>query len=205
MTPEQLSSAIGCSLDRARKWQPHLIKAMTKFGITEKTEIASFLAQIAHESALLAVMEENLNYSAQGLAKTWPQRYSQNGQPNTLALRLSRNQQAIANNCYANRMGNGNEASGDGWRYRGRGAIQITGKNNYRACGLAIGIDLLNSPDKLLEPEYAALSAGWFWHVNGLDKHDDDFNVLAETKLINGGTHGLKERQELFNKAIRAL
>ena len=205
MTPQQLANAIGCSVDRARKWQTHLINAMTKFGISGRVETASFLAQIAHESALLAVMEENLNYSAEGLAKTWPHRYAQNGKPNGLALRLHRNPRAIANNCYANRMGNGNEASGDGWLYRGRGAIQITGKNNYRACGLAIGIDLLRSPDKLLEPEYASLSAGWFWSINKLDAHDDDFNVLAETKLINGGTNGLAHRQALFNKAVRAL
>lgn len=205
MTPQQLANAIGCSVDRAKKWQPHLINAMQKFGISGRVETASFLAQIAHESAKLSVLEENLNYSADGLAKTWPHRYAQNGKPNGLALRLHRTPKAIANNCYANRMGNGNEASGDGWFYRGRGPIQITGKNNYIACGSAIGVDLLRSPDKLLEPEYGALSAGWFWHVNGLDKHDDDFDVLAETKIINGGKNGLKERQAFFNTALRAL
>jgi putative chitinase len=207
MSPTQLAAAIGCTLDRATKWHPHIAEAMARFDITTPNEMASFIAQLAHESAHLSRLEENLNYSADGLAATWPARYRDKAtsKPNQLALLLHRRPVAIANNCYANRMGNGDVATGDGWRYRGRGPIQITGKSNYERCGKAIGVPLLSNPDLLLEPRAGALSAGWFWHVNGLDKHDDDASVLAETKIINGGTNGLAERQKFFNIALKAF
>lgn len=205
MTPAQLVNWIQCPLRIAEIWAPTLTAAMVRYGISGPNETASFLAQLAHESGHLTRMVENLNYSAQGLAATWPARYRDRttGKPNALAWNLHRRPEAIANNCYANRMGNGNEASGDGWRYRGRGPIQITGKNNYRACGQSIGVDLLANPDLLVDPKYGALSAGWFWQVNGLDKHDDDFCVLAETKIINGGTNGLADRQRIFDRIIK--
>jgi len=207
MSPAQLAAAIGCTVDRAAKWHPHIAEAMKRFDITTPNEMASFVAQLAHESSHLSRLEENLNYSADGLAATWPARYrdKETGKPSQLALLLHRRPAAIANNCYANRMGNGDIASGDGWRYRGRGPIQITGKANYERCGKAIGVDLLNNPELLLEPRAGALSAGWFWHVNGLDKHDDDASVLAETKIINGGTNGIAERQKFFNIALAAF
>lgn len=207
MSPTQLAAAIGCTLDRAAKWHPHIVEAMTRFDITTPNEKASFLAQLAHESAHLSRLEENLNYSADGLAATWPARYRDKatGKPNQLALLLHRRPAAIANNCYANRMGNGDVASGDGWRYRGRGPIQITGKANYERCGKDIGVPLLDKPELLLEPSAGALSAGWFWHVSGLDKHDDDASVLAEAKIINGGTNGLAERQKFFDIALKAI
>jgi len=207
ITIEQLAKAIGCTVDRAEKWHPYITAAMTKFGIDTINEMASFIAQLSHESAKFSKLEENLNYSADGLAKTWPGRYKDKatGKPNQLAQLLHRRPEAIANNCYANRMGNGDPSTGDGWRFRGRGPTQLTGRNNYLKCGQAIGIDLVANPDALLQPEAGALAAGWFWQVNGLDAVDDDFSQLQETKLINGGTTGLAEREALFKQALAAL
>lgn len=207
MTIEQLAAAIGCHKDRAAKWFPYLTAAMDRFGIQTPNEIASFLAQISHESGMLSTLEENLNYSAEGLAATWPARYKDKatGKPNSLAMLLHRRPIAIANNCYANRMGNGDVASGDGWNYRGRGLIQLTGKAMYQKCGDAIGVNLVKIPDLLLQPEFACLSAGWYWQSNGLDKLDDDEKVDAETRVINGGVIGLADRQKKFNQAITAL
>jgi len=207
MAPAQLAAAIGCTPERAAKWLPHILEAMAKFGITTINEQATFLAQVAHESARLSRLEENLNYSADGLASNWPARYRDKatGKPNQLALLLHRRPQAIANNCYANRMGNGDVASGDGWKYRGRGPIQITGRSNYERCGKDIGVPLLSNPDLLLEPRAGALSAAWFWSQAGLDKYDDDQDMVAETKIINGGTNGLAERQALFKVALAAI
>jgi len=207
MVPSQLAKALSISILRAKLWADSLNAAMLKFGISGDIETASFLAQIAHESANLTRLTENLNYSAHGLAATWPARYRDKatGKPNAIAWNLHRRPEAIANDCYANRMGNGDAASGDGWRYRGRGPIMITGINNHRACGSAIGVDLLSNPELLLDPKYGSLAAGWFWQVNGLDAHDDDFSVLRETKIINGGTTGLDDRQKLFDKIIKVL
>lgn len=207
MTIEQLAAAVGCHIDRAIKWHPVLMAAMQKFGITTINEQASFLAQISHESNRMASLEENLSYSAEGLAATWPARYKDKatGKPNQLAMLLHRKPISIANNCYANRMGNGDVASGEGWRYRGRGLIQLTGKTMYKKCGDAIGVDLIASPDLLLKPEYASLSAAWFWDYAGIDRFDDDEDVLKETRLINGGTHGQADRQKKFDQALSAL
>ncbi len=206
LTAVVLSKAIGITLARAEKWVQHINEAMGEFGIDSFNEQASFLAQIGHESALLSRMDENLNYTSDGLAKTWKARFARpDGKPNVKAISLHKKPQAIANCVYANRMGNGSEASGDGWNYRGRGLIQITGKNNYEACGKALGIPLLKNPDLLLQPKYAALSAGWYWQARGLDKYDDDEDVTSETKLINGGTNGLKDRQALFDRAFQVL
>jgi putative chitinase len=180
---------------------------MHKYGITTIEEQASFLAQISHESNMLGSLEENLNYTCDGLAKTWPNRYldKATGKPNNLAQSLHRRSISIANHCYANRMGNGDVASGDGWKYRGRGLIQLTGRAMYKKCGEAIGLDLINKPDLLLQPEAAALSAAWYWHINGLDKLDDDLDITAETRIINGGKNGLADRQRKFEKALAAL
>lgn len=185
------------AMTRARQWIDPLTAAMTRFGITTPARIAAFLAQISLESAGLTRIVENLNYSAQGLAATWPHRYAVGGrngprpyQPNALALRLHRNPEAIANNCYADRMGNGPEARGNGWRYRGRGPKQITGHDNYAACGKGIGLDLLNNPDLLLQPSHGAAAAGWFWSSNGLSALADKGDFAGITRAINGGLIG---------------
>lgn len=207
MNTVQLAKALGCNLVIAQKWLNDLDAAMLQFGITSINEQASFLAQVGHESNGLSMLEENLNYSADALARVWPSRYAdpKTKQPNTLAVSLHRKPQAIANNVYANRMGNGPESSGNGWDYRGRGPIQITGLNNYSKCGAAIGFDLIHQPDLLLQPRAGSLSAGWYWHINNLDKYDDDLSMLAETKIINGGTNGLEDRERRFKMALSAL
>jgi putative chitinase len=203
-----LAKALGILVARAEKWAPYLEEAMQAYGITTINEQASFLAQIAHESARLTRLEENLNYSAQGLANTWA-RFSvtgkRGGAPTIKAQSLARKPRAIANFVYANRMGNGSELSGDGWKFRGRGPIQLTGRKMYLKCGTSIGVNLLSNPDLLLQPQYGIKAAGWFWKEHGLDRFDDDYDVTRETRIINGGEHGLKERQALFNQALKAL
>lgn len=207
MSPSLLAKILPCTLQRAKIWAPELTAAMKKYGIVTNNEIASFIAQISHESAALTRLEENLNYSDVGLANTWPSRYRDpvTKQPNMTAKMLARRPTAIANNCYANRMGNGDIASGDGWRYRGRGPIMMTGKDAYLTCGKDIGFDLVNKPDLVIDPQVGALVAGWVWHTKGLDKVDDDESQLAETRLINGGTIGLAEREALFKSTLKLL
>ena len=163
-------------------------------------EIASFLAEIGHESCHLQRLEENLNYSADALAKIWPKRFNA-----AQAAQYARHPEMIANRVYAGRYGNGDEASGDGWRYRGRGLLQITFKDNCAACGAALGLDLVAIPELLLEPRNAALSAAWFWKSHGLDAEDDDDDVTRETRVINGGARGLAERQAIFKRAMEVL
>jgi putative chitinase len=164
-------------------------------------EQASFIAQLAHESVELTRVEENLNYSAQRLMQVWPRTFK----TIDIARQYERNPQKLANFIYAYRIGNGAIESGDGWRYRGRGPIQITGRNNYTLCGDWLGLDLLKFPDLLLEPKHGIGSACWYWVYKDLDRYDDDDDVRAETKIINGGEIGLAQRQLYFNKAISIL
>lgn len=182
-----------------------LNRAMTRFGITSKVRMAAFLAQIGHESAGLTVFEENLNYTAQGLAKTWPKRFAVDGKPNDLALALARKPAAIAAVVYANRMGNGDEASGDGWKYRGRGPIQVTGKDGYAAAGSGLGLSLLATPELLADPEYGCLAAARFWHATGCNELADTGQFTAITKKINGGVNGLDDRKARWSKAKTVL
>lgn len=166
---------------------------------------AAFLAQIGHESGQLSSVAENLNYSAERLAAVWPTRYRTNGKPNALAMQIARNPQAIANNTYANRMGNGSVASGDGWKYRGRGLIQVTGKAGYQAAGRLLGLQLETSPELLEQPDNAALSAAAFWASNNLNALADAGDMRQITKIINGGYNGLVGRMALFDRAKRVL
>lgn len=167
---------------------------------------AAFLAQVGHESSQLTRLVENLNYSAQGLAATWPSRYlGPDGQPNALALRLARNPQAIADNTYATRNGNGDEASGDGWRFRGRGLLQITGRANYRLVGEALGEPLEAEPWRLEQPVPAARSAAWWWAGHGLNELADRGEFAAITHRINGGLNGQAERLALWQRARAVL
>ncbi len=183
-----------------------LNQAMARFGIDSPVRAAAFLAQVGHESQQLTALSENLNYSAQGLAKTWPTRFrGADGKPNSLALQIQHRPDAIANSAYANRNGNGNEATGDGWRYRGRGLIQLTGRANYRAAGAGIGADLEQVPQLLEQPVYAALSAAWYWKEYGLNELADAGKFEAITKRINGGLNGQAERVALWEAAKRVL
>lgn len=163
--------------------------------INTALRLAHFLAQLEHESNLKPI-EENLNYNAQGLKKIFNEYF-----PNdTLANFYARKPEKIANRVYADRMGNGNEASGDGWKYRGRGFIQITGHNNYEALAQDTGIDYLNNPELLLNEADSMISAIWFWKKNNLNHYADQDNVKEITKRINGGYNGLKHRIELLEK-----
>jgi putative chitinase len=143
---------------------------------------------------------ENLNYSELGLSKVFKNYFDRN-----TAKKYARQPERIANRVYANRMGNGNEMSGDGWRYRGRGLIQLTGKENYLKCGKGLGVDLLKNPDYLLTPIGATRSAGWFWNSKNLNRTADAKDIVANTKIINGGLKGLAHRQELYNKLLNII
>jgi putative chitinase len=184
-----------------------------KFEINTSLRLAHFLSQCSHESGGFKLMVENLNYSAQGLANTWPNRFAVDRNqnplvPNPLALQIQRNQQKIANIVYANRMDNGDEASGDGWKFRGRGYIQLTGKANYTAFNRFVGDNIISYPD-LVASKYPLLSAGWFFHTNGIHKLADGgasrANVEAVTRRVNGGLIGIDHRISEFNKYYKLL
>jgi len=200
VTADQLRQILPQAGARADVFCEPLNVAMAEVGVDTPHEIASFLAQIGHESGQLQRLEENLNYSDKGLLATWPKRFDL-----VTAARCARKPEVIANRVYANRMENGDEASGDGWRYRGRGLIQVTFKRNYRRCGEYLGLDLLGDPALLLEPANAARSAGWYWKVAGLDAHDDDDDARSESRIVNGGEHGLADRQAILTRALEVL
>jgi putative chitinase len=174
--------------------------AMARFKIQGPLRVAAFLAQVGHESGQLRTLAENLNYSAEGLIRTWPKRFNL-----VTAAAVARKPEQIANIVYASRMGNGPAVTGDGWRYRGRGLIQVTGWVNYQACGSALNLDLLNHPELLEKPAYAALSAAWFWSSNGLNELADAGQFEAITRRINGGLNGQPERLKLWEKASAVL
>jgi putative chitinase len=176
-------------------------EAAVEFEIDSPRRLAAFLAQCAHESGLFAHVRENLNYSAQGLRGIWPKRF-----PTLAAAQpYHRNPQKIANKVYADRMGNGNEASGDGWSYRGRGLIQLTGKSNYIACSAGLEYDVVADPDYLETTEGAARSAAWYWYSRNLNKWADLGDIKTMTKLINGGYIGLEEREHFYHSALSVL
>ena len=181
---------------------PAMQQAMNEFGINNKLREAAFLATLAVESGELRLMVENLNYSAQGLLRTFPKYFTP-----ALANAYARQPEKIANRVYANRMGNGPEASGDGWRYRGRGVIQITGRDNYRRHGGAIGVDIENSPERAADPDVAFRIAGAFWQSNGCNPLADQQNFGRVSKIINGRfpPHGWPERQRYYAKAKQVL
>jgi putative chitinase len=183
-----------------------LNRVMARYKIDSPVRAAAFLAQIGHESAGLTLVVENLNYSAEGLAATWPSRYrGTSGAPNALAQNLARKPEAIANNTYANRIGNGDEASGGGWKFRGRGFMQTTGRANYAKLGAAVGTNFTAVPELLEQPEYAAVSAAFFWHSNGLNELADAGEFDQITRKINGGTHGTADRRARWEKAKQVL
>jgi putative chitinase len=196
MTSDQL-----VSLGIDPKWTEPLNEVFEKYDITTPIRQASFIGQCAHESANFKTLEENLNYKPETLMRVWPSRF-----PDLpTAMKYAHNSEALANKVYGGRMGNGVEETGDGWKYHGRGLIQLTGKENYTHCGEAIGIDLLNSPGLLTDPKYAALSAGWFWHKKGLNALADASDFETMTKRINGGLIGLDDRKAKIAKAVSVL
>jgi putative chitinase len=175
--------------------------AMTEFGIDTPARQAMFLAQCGHESGGFAHVEENLNYKAEGLTKIFHKYFPDMDTANEYA----HNPEKIANRVYSNRMGNGAEDSGEGYKYRGRGLIQLTGKSNYDACGKALNVDLHESPDYLETAEGASRSAAWFWAHNGLNKFADADDIVGCTKRVNGGTIGLEDRTKHYKEALETL
>ncbi|BCS55178.1 glycoside hydrolase family 19 protein [Geobacter sp. SVR] len=192
-------------------WAAALNGILPRYAIyNNPLRLAMFLAQTGHESDGFTDLTENLNYSAEGLARTWPTRYAVDPKaatkvPNDLARRLHRQPEAIANNCYANRMGNGPESSGDGWRFRGYGLIQLTGRANREAFAKAIGQPLDAAEAYLLTYEGAIESACWYWSTRNINPLADAGNVLAVTKSINAGVNGLADRQARYAEALKIL
>lgn len=218
LTIEQLVQSTGCSNKVAEVWLPYFNSIPKNFGIDTPLRMAAFLAQVGHESGGLSLLEENLNYSAEGLANTFPKRYAkklQNGLyaknsvgrylPSTLAIKIARKPVLIASNTYADRMGNGSVESQEGWKFRGRGILQITGKSNYAELTLNTGIDFVSNPDLLKEPAYALISACFFWKSNNLNRFADKKDIVSLSKAINGGIIGLEHRKALYEKACKTL
>ena len=165
---------------------------LPSFDINTSLRICHFLAQIIHESGHLKYKSENLNYSSKALCSV----FSKYFKSIDIAEQYARKPEKIANKVYANRMGNGDESSGDGWKYRGRGLIQLTGYNNYKKCSEYLEIDLINNPDLICnDPEVSIKAACWFWNSNSLNNFADKDDIITITKRINGGTNGLEDRK----------
>lgn len=187
-------------------WAQALYQPCARFGIRPGKRLAAFAATIAHESADGLILVENLNYSVAGLQATWPARF-----PAELAQRIGRapgkpaDVQAIANYAYANRMGNGSPASGDGWKYRGRGLVQITGRDAYRQAGRALGIPLEDEPDLATRVDHAAAIAAWVWGPwKGCNEPADRGAVEEWRRRINGGLNGLDDVRRRYERALSA-
>ena len=181
------------------KWEAPLQAAFDKYEINTPQRQAAFIGQCAHESNNFKVLQENLNYSAEGLMKTWPSRFS----TKEVADQYARQPAKIAGKVYNGRLGNTSEEEAS--KFLGRGLIQLTGKENYERCGESLGIDLINQPQLLAEPMYACMSAGWFWNKKGLNALADGGDFETMTKRINGGLIGLDDRKAKIAKATQVL
>lgn len=185
------------------EWYTNLSDILPEYDIDTPHRVAAFMAQCGHESGGFTLMQENLNYSAKGLVGTFKKYFP----TEAVAKPYERRPEMIANRVYANRMGNGDEASGEGWYFRGRGIVQITGKNNYTKCSQSLFESnvLVENPDLLLEVEYAIHSACWFWSAARLNELADIGDMKTMTKRINGGYIGLEDRINHYNHAIEIL
>lgn len=171
-------------------------------GINTKERVCMFLAQCGHESAEFTIYNENLNYSANGLRSVFGKYFP----TDDLANQYARKPEKIANKVYANRIGNGPESSGDGWKYRGRGMIMTTGRANYTEFSKYSGIDAVNNPDLLsTDISVAIKSAIWFWNKNNLNKYCDNNDFIGLTKRINGGLNGLEDRKKYYEALKKSL
>ena len=188
-------------------WVDPIKRACEKFEIDRIRRIAAFVATLAHECGFIPGKEENLNYSADRMAQVWPGRFSRPGGrgPNDLARRLEHNPQAFANVVYAGRLGNGDEASGDGWAFRGVGPIQLTGRANHAAFAEAIGLTLAEEQAYIRTLEGGVMSAAWYWEENDINRLADTPGVEDETKRINGGLVGVEDRRARFNRTVARL
>ncbi|MES9833846.1 MAG: glycoside hydrolase family 19 protein [Candidatus Thiodiazotropha sp. DIVDIV] len=197
-TRVEMLKEMGVSTEDAEQYIDDLEMTLPKYGIAEsKVRLAHFFSQVLHESGQMRFDMENLNYSAKALRAVFGKYFKTKRQAEAYA----RQPEKIANKVYANRMGNGSESSGDGWKYRGRGLIQLTGKNNYRAFAKWIGDDRVVDDPDLVATEYAVQSAVFYWDKNKLNKIADKDDVVRMTKRVNGGDNGLAHRTELLTKA----
>lgn len=194
MTYDQLDS-----LSISHKWLGPLEETCAKYDISTLLRQAAFIGQCAHESNNFTRLEENLNYSPERLMQMWGSRFPDMA----TAMKYAHQPQMIANKVYAGRMGNTQE--NDGFNFRGRGLIQLTGREAYEHCGEAIGTDLINQPQLLADPYYASLSAGWFWNKKGLNALADAKDYETMTKRINGGLNGLDDRKLKIARALAVL
>jgi len=194
MTYDQLD-ALGID----HKWLAPLEETFVKYDISTSKRQAAFIGQCAHESGNFKTLQENLNYSAEGLMKTWPSRFP----TKEMADQYARQPAKIAGKVYNGRLGNTSEE--EAAQYLGRGLIQLTGKENYANCGTALGVDFVGNPALLIEPKYAALSAGWFFNKKGLNSLADSGDFETMTKRINGGLIGLEDRKAKIAKALSIL
>jgi putative chitinase len=194
MTYDQLDS-----LGIDHKWLAPLEETFAKYDISTPVRQACFIGQCAHESGNFKTLQENLNYSAEGLMKTWPSRFA----TKEIADQYARQPAKIAGKVYNGRLGNTSEE--EAAQYLGRGLIQLTGKENYANCGTALDIDFVGNPTLLIDPKYAALSAGWFWNKKGLNSLADASDIETMTKRINGGLIGLDDRKTKIAKALSVL
>lgn len=200
LTPAQLSAIMACPLPRATTWAPHINETIARYAINTNARAAMWLAQIGHESGSLARVEENLNYRLDRLVAIFPRYFT----PET-AVGYAGKPEQIASRVYANRLGNGPEESGDGWRYRGRGLIQITGKANYAEQAALLSQPFVAEPALLADPRWAALSAGAFWDARQLNRMADAGQFERTTRVINGGLHGHPDRVLRFKRALTVL
>lgn len=200
VSKDQLVAIMPNAKGRCDTYLPLLNKYMQDFKINTPLRVAHFLAQIAHESAELKCTEENLNYSAEALRATFPRYFS-----SAQAAVYARKPQKIGSRVYANRMGNGSEASGDGYKYRGRGFLQITGKANYATYKAFCGYDVVANPDLLAKPLGACRSACWWWQTHGLNELADKDDLRTITRTINGGFNGLQDREKYLKRAKKVI
>ena len=200
LTAAVVAAGCGSTILRASQWVAPLQAACDRYFINTPLRVAAFLSQVGVESARLTALSENLNYSATGLLTTFPKYFNA-----VEAAQYERQPQRIANRVYANRYGNGNETSGDGFRFRGRGLLQVTFHDNYAACGKAIALPLDSHPELLEQPCNAALAAGWYWDSRDLNKLADAGRLDGITRAINGGLTAYSERLQLYGAAKKAL
>ncbi|MBB2918114.1 glycoside hydrolase family 19 protein [Cupriavidus alkaliphilus] len=205
----QLAAGLGEAL--ADRWWPHVDAALFEFGILLPHRVAAWIAQVGHESKGFSTLAESFDYSVPGLVATFRTRMpaklasSLGRQPGERAVPSDR-QQRIASIVYAGRYGNGDAASGDGWRYRGHGLKQITFADNHRDCGFALGVDLVARPELLAtDDRLAARSAAWFWYAHGCNQLIDAGDFVGLTRRINGGVNGLEDRQARWDRAKQVL
>ena len=196
ITNEQMIKLLGANKqDLINKLLPNLNVSLNKWEINTNLRVSHFLAQILHESAGFLYIKENLNYSADGLLKIFPKYFTEES-----AKLYARNPSKIANKIYGNRMGNGNESTGDGYKFCGRTYIQLTGKDNYTLISKDLGVDFVSKPELLETEKYAIEVSCWFWNKNKLNQFADLDDVMTITKKINGSTIGLLDRKQWLTK-----